>query len=101
MGRAFSEVITAELAGAPRMYAIPSVRMHSYERNMGARPVSAPGISAERELALVSGANRIGYGYYATRGGRVQVRLVIENPQTGKMSAEIGAAGPVEDVKES
>ena len=39
MGRAFSEVITAELAGATDVYAIPSARLHTLNQTMGARPV--------------------------------------------------------------
>jgi Flp pilus assembly protein TadD len=98
MGRAFSEVITSELAGAPGIYAIPSTRIHNYERVMGARPVSAPGISAERGLALVAGANRLGYGDYSVSGGRLLARLTIENPQTGKMTAVVSSAAAENDV---
>jgi Flp pilus assembly protein TadD len=92
MGRAFSEIVTSELAGAPGIYAIPSTRIHNYERVMGARPVSAPGISGERELAMVAGANRLGYGDYSVSGGRLLARLTIENPQTGKMATVVASA---------
>ena len=98
MGRAFSEIITSELAGAPGIYAIPSTRIHNYERAMGARPVSAPGISAERGLAIVSGANRLGYGDYSVSGGRLQARLVIEDPQTGRMKTVVSTSAPANDV---
>ena len=98
MGRAFSEIVTSELAAAPAMYAIPSTRIHNFERVMGARPVSAPGISAERELAMVAGANRLGYGEYSVSGGRLQARLVIENLQTGKMTTAVSASAPENDV---
>jgi len=98
MGRAFSEIVTSELAGAPAMYAIPSTRIHNFERVMGARPVSAPGISAERGLAMVAGANRLGYGDYFVSGGRLNARLVIENLQTGKMTTAVTASAPANDV---
>ena len=35
---------------------------------------------------MVAGANRIGYGDYTVRGGRVDARLTIEDPQTGKVT---------------
>src|SRR2546430_300317 len=52
MGRAFSEVIAAELQ------ALPSTRLHAYDRLLGVRPVSAPGISTESTEALLAGATR-------------------------------------------
>ena len=98
MGRAFSEIVTSELAAAPGIYAIPSTRIHSYERAMGARPVSTPGISAERGLALVAGANRLGYGEYSVSHGKLLARLTIADPQTGKMTAVLSAEAPQNDV---
>jgi tetratricopeptide (TPR) repeat protein len=92
MGRAFSEVITTELAGAPGIYAIPSSRLHGLDRVFGPRPVSVPGISAERTLAFASGATRLGYGEYSVRGGRLSARLTIEDPRTGKMVKLFSAA---------
>ncbi|MGA2270365.1 MAG: hypothetical protein ABSH44_17975 [Bryobacteraceae bacterium] len=98
MGRAFSEVITAELAGAPGVYAIPSSRMHGLDRVLGPRPVSAPGVSAERTLAIASSATRVGYGEYSVRGGWLASRLAIENPQTGKMTKVVSATAAAGDV---
>jgi tetratricopeptide (TPR) repeat protein len=98
MGRAFSEVITAELAGAPGVYAIPSIRMHGFDRLLGARPIPAPGISAERSLAFASGATRVGYGEYSARGGRLEARLTVEDARTGKMTKVVSAAAATGDV---
>jgi tetratricopeptide (TPR) repeat protein len=98
IGRAFSEIITSELASAPGMYAIPSTRIHSYERAMGARPVSAPGISAERGLAIVAGANRLGYGSYAVSGGKLHASLTIADPRNGKTTAVFSAVAAQGDV---
>jgi tetratricopeptide (TPR) repeat protein len=92
MGRAFSEVITAELAGAPGVYAIPSNLLHGLDRVFGPRPVSAPGISTERTLAFAAGATRLGYGEYSVRGGRLSARLTMEDPRTGKMAQVFSAA---------
>ena len=93
MGRAFSEVITTELAGAPGIYAIPSNQMHGLDRVLGPRPVSAPGVSAEQSLALASAATRLGYGEYSVRGGRLSARLTLEDPRTGKMTKQV-STGP-------
>jgi Tfp pilus assembly protein PilF len=98
MGRAFSEVITAGLAGAPGVYAIPSNRLHSFDRTHGARPISAPGVFSERSLALVSGATRAGYGEYSVRGGRLEAHLTIEDPRTGKMTKVASASAAAGDV---
>jgi len=93
MGRAFSEVVTAELAGAPGVYAIPSSRLHGLDRVLGPRPASVPGISAERSLAFASGATRVGYGEYSIRGGRFSARLTLEDPRTGKTTKVVSAGG--------
>jgi TolB-like protein len=91
MGRAFSEVITAELAGASDVYAIPSSRLHTLNQAMGAHPISAPGISAEAPLAVAAGANRIAYGDYSISGGRLRCTVTVEDPQTRSM-----VEGPIE-----
>ena len=98
IGRALSEVVTSELAGAPGIYALPSSRIHSFERVLGARPVSAPGISTERGLALAAGANRLAYGEYTVRSGEIQARMTTEDPRTGKMNAVVSYSGPAGDV---
>jgi tetratricopeptide (TPR) repeat protein len=93
MGRAFSEIVTAELAGAPGVYAIPSSQLHGLDRVLGPHPVSAPGISAEHTQALASGATRFGYGEYSVRQGRLSAQLTLEDPRTGKMT-KVVSAGP-------
>ena len=60
MGRALSEVLSTELSGAPGLSVISTGELHAFDRNLGARPISAPGISAERSDALAAGANRLG-----------------------------------------
>ena len=81
MGRAFSDILITELSGAPDLYAIPASRLYSFQQALGSRPISAPGISSERVLALAAGANRIAYGEYTVREGRIDARLTIEDPQ--------------------
>jgi hypothetical protein len=85
IGRAFQEVLDADLAGAPELYAIPSARLLAMDRALGARPLAAPGISAGQTAALSAGATRIGYGDYAIRNGRLHAHLSLADPRTGKI----------------
>ena len=89
MGRAFSEIIAAEL---PQV-AIPASRLHGLNRTLGGHAATSPGISTERSAALLAGANRIGYGDYEVRGGRVEVRLSIEDVATGRDTRVLSASG--------
>lgn len=97
-GRAFSEVISAELAASPAVHVIPSSQVHGVERQTGVRPISVPGISAERQLALLAGATRIGYGDYEIRGGKLLARLTLEDVATGRMTATYTAVAAANDV---
>jgi len=91
MGRALQEILDAELAGSPELYAIPSSRLLSMDRALGARPVSAPGISAGQAAAISLGATRIGYGSFSTRSGRLDLQLTLMDPITGKVAAALEA----------
>jgi tetratricopeptide (TPR) repeat protein len=91
-GRAFSETLIYELG------AISSARLHANDRAFGVRPASAPGISTESQLAIAAGAQRIGYGEYSARNGRIQARLTIENPVTLKVVRVAEASAPAGDV---
>jgi len=86
MGRAFSEMIGAALDGAPGLDVIPGARLHAVDAELGARPASAPGISAERTAALAAGATRVIYGQYAVRAGTLEARMTVEDTLTGKMN---------------
>ena len=98
MGRAFSEVISAELASAPGISAIPPSRMHALDRQTGVRPISSPGISTERSEAILAGANRIGYGDYFVRAGKLYARLTIEDPATNRSTKILSVETPAADV---
>ena len=43
VGRALSEVVTAQLASVPGTQILSSQRLHSYDRLLGPRPIAAPG----------------------------------------------------------
>jgi tetratricopeptide (TPR) repeat protein len=93
LGRALAEVISRDLAAAPGLYALPFERLHRGEAAIGIRPAKAPGISAERSLALGAGANRLGYGEYWVRAGKLEARLTIEDPQRQKVVRVIDGSG--------
>ena len=98
MGRAFSDIIASELGNTPGIYAIPAVRVHSIETGMGGRPVTAPGISAERTAALAAGATKIVFGQYAIRGGALEARMTVEDELTGKMTVLTAVSAPPADI---
>jgi tetratricopeptide (TPR) repeat protein len=98
VGRALQEILDTELAGAPELYAIPSSQLLAMDRALGARPAAAPGISAGQAAALSLGATRIGYGSYAIRNGRLEARLSLADPRTGKIVASLTAQADGGDV---
>jgi Tfp pilus assembly protein PilF len=98
MGRAFSDIITSELGNIPGIYAISAVRIHTIEAGMGGRPVTVPGISAERSAALAAGATKIVFGQYAIRGGTLAARMTVEDELTGKMTVLNAVSGPPADI---
>jgi len=98
MGRAFSEIVTAELRGAPGLYAVPGARLHAVQAGLGARPVVAPGISAERTAALAAGATEVAYGQFEVRGGTIEAQLTIEDELTGKMTVLNPVSAPAADI---
>jgi tetratricopeptide (TPR) repeat protein len=95
--RALVESIGAALNGDSAIYVIPPSRLRESERLLGPRPGGAPGISAERDLAAVAGASRFGYGEFAVRGGKFEVRLTIEDASTRKAVAEYSASVPASE----
>jgi len=98
MGRAFSEMIGAELHGAPGFYAIPGVRLHAVNAELGGRQASVPGISAERTAALAAGATKIAFGQYTVRGGALEARMTVEDALTGKMTVLNTVSAAATDV---
>jgi tetratricopeptide (TPR) repeat protein len=98
IGRALAEIISAELSGAPGISVISTGELHAFDRTLGVRPISAPGISAERPDALAAGANRLGYGDYSVRAGRLYARFTIEDAHTGRMAKAIAVSTGADDV---
>jgi Tfp pilus assembly protein PilF/TolB-like protein len=98
VGRALEEVLSTELSGAPGLSVISTGELHAFDRNLGARPISAPGISAERADALAAGANRLGYGEYSVRAGRLYTHLSVEDARTGRMAKAITISTAANDI---
>src|SRR5258705_834956 len=80
------------------MQTISSQRLHSYDRLLGARPVSSPGISTESTQALLAGATRVVYGEYTVRNGKLEARVTVEDTRGGRMLKTIAVAAPSGDV---
>jgi TolB-like protein len=97
-GRALSEIVASELSGAGKPRVISSTSLHAFDRLLGVRPISAPGISAESNQALAAGASQIAYGEYTVRNGRLEVRMTLENVGALKTTKVIGASVPAGDV---
>jgi tetratricopeptide (TPR) repeat protein/TolB-like protein len=96
LGRALEEVVVTDLSRARDLTVLHAARIHSADGILGPRPVSAPGISAERQDALAAGANRLGYGTYVVAGGRLRVDLSIEDVGSRKVRV-LTASGPARD----
>ncbi len=94
MGRAFCEILTSELSAAPDLILISSSQLHGYGPVLGVRPAAAPGISAERPLALAAGATLLVYGDYTARPGRVDAHVTIEDPASRRMTRVLSASAP-------
>jgi tetratricopeptide (TPR) repeat protein len=88
MGRALSEAMSASLA--PER-AIRTETLRGFDPALGARPTAAPGVSSERTQALLAGADRIGYGRYSVRDGKVSVQLTIQTTQGNRTLRSLGA----------
>ena len=94
-GRAFSEVVSAQLAAVPGARVITSPKLHAFDRVMGPRPIAAPGISTEATAARLAGATRIVYGDYTVRNGRLEATVTIEDAARIRTlrAFEVSAAG--------
>src|ERR1035441_6406942 len=98
VGRALSEIVAAELAGAGQPRVISSASIHALDRALGVRPISAPGISAESSQALAAGATLLAYGDYTARNGKLEVRLTIEDARTLQVTKVIVVTCPAVDA---
>jgi len=97
MGRALSEILAVQMTGASRDYIIPTGSFRLLDRVVGSRPAGAPGVSAERDLALLAGASRIVYGHFSVVNGTLGVAATMEDLSTQQVVRSVSAARPVSD----
>jgi tetratricopeptide (TPR) repeat protein len=90
-GRAASEVLSVSLAGALDGPVMPAVALGRLQQSLGARPASAPGVSGERQEAVIAGATRLIYGYVERSRGLVRFTASIEDLATGKLQQTVSA----------
>jgi tetratricopeptide (TPR) repeat protein len=98
VGRALSEVVAAQLATAPGVQAISSVQLHSFDRMLGPRPISSPGISSEITQAGLAGATRVVYGEYTLRNGKLEAAVTIEDLANRRMLGTFNVTAPAGNV---
>lgn len=88
VGRAASEMLPISLDGALAGElagpVLPAVALSRLQQSLGIRPVSAPGISSERQLAVIAGATRLIYGYIERSRGLIRITASIEDLSSGK-----------------
>jgi tetratricopeptide (TPR) repeat protein len=97
MGRAASEIISADLGQARDVAIVPTAAIHRLDAIVGPRPIAAPGISAERTDAELAGATQIVYGQIAMPAGKLRIDASIEDLKTQRMvhtlSSEADSSG--------
>jgi tetratricopeptide (TPR) repeat protein len=94
IGRALAEVISFELGEAKGTPIISTARLHNLDTVLARKPAAVPGISSERTQAILAGANRMGYGEYEMRNGKLVAHLSIEDAATSKTVRLLSSAAP-------
>jgi len=95
--RAASEMLSISLTGALDGPVLPSVALARLTPALGPRPSVVPGISGERQEALLAGATRLIFGYiergYVERAGSQTLITAVEDDlATGKSLRTVTAA---------
>jgi len=91
--RAASEVLAVEIESGMEGPVLPSSAVSRGVQSLGAHMASAPGISAERQAALLAGAGRLITGYVTRENGRLRITASEEDAATGKNVRTLSAAG--------
>ena len=95
MGRAFSQILAGELAFAPGIQIISPEAIRMTEAGLGARPVRAPGSSAERQAAFANGAERIVYCDFSATGGKLRLAARVQDARSLKFVRRAQTAAPL------
>jgi len=91
VGREASEVLAVSLAGAMDGPVLNPAALRRLSPALGARPATAPGLSSERDEALLAGANRLISGYLERAGKGLRVVAIDEDLATGKTLRTVSA----------
>jgi tetratricopeptide (TPR) repeat protein len=84
VGRAASETLAFSLANVMDGAVLPSSAITRSGQLLGPRPRSVPGVSSERQEAMVAGANRLISGYLEKGGDRIRITAIDEAAPTRK-----------------
>jgi len=90
-GRAASEMLSVSLDDALAGPVLPTVALGRLQQSLGTRPGSAPGISSERQEAVIAGATRLIYGYVERSRGLVRIAASVEDVSSGKSLRTVSA----------
>ncbi len=95
--RAASDFLARSLAGAMEGPVVGTATLDRVSATLGARPATAPGISAERSAAIVAGATRVITGYIERgdverMGAGLRIAATEEDVSTGKSVRVVSAA---------
>lgn len=91
MGRAVSESLSASLAGAMNGPVLPSAALARTAAVLGPKPSAVPGISGERQRALVAGATRVISGYIERPDNEIRIAATEEDLASGKSLRSVSA----------
>jgi tetratricopeptide (TPR) repeat protein/TolB-like protein len=94
MGRAAPEVVAFQLTGGNSVHVITLGTLHGFDRMLGARPASAPGISTELSEAMATGATRVLYGQISRPGDRLHIDATLYDARTQHVERTEIADGP-------
>jgi TolA-binding protein len=94
-GRAASEMLSVSLDGALAGElagpVLPTFALSRLQQSLGARPASTPGVSSERQEAVLAGATRLIYGYIERSGSKIRITASIEDLSSGKLLRTVSA----------
>ncbi len=92
-GRAASEMLSYSLNGAMDGAVLNSASLSRLAGTLGVRPAAVPGVSAERTLAIISGATRLITGYVSRTGGQIRVVAQEEDVVSSKSLRTVAGIG--------
>jgi tetratricopeptide (TPR) repeat protein len=90
--RAASEMLSVSLAGALDGPVLPSAALTRIAQAAGPRPAAVPGMSGERQAALLAGATRLISGYVERGGSQTLITAVEGDVSTGETLRILAAA---------